>query len=55
MGMVMAFLEVKAALVHLLRRFVFTLHPGHVVTLKSKVMLTALHGIKMDVSPRVTG
>ncbi len=43
----------QAALCVLLRRFAFSLHPGHNVVLKSKLILTAAHGMVMDVTPRV--
>ena len=33
-------------------RYRFKLHPGFEVILKSKVMLTAANGIRMDLSPR---
>jgi cytochrome P450 len=52
LGMDMAYMETKVALVHLLRRYKFKVHDGFTLQLKTKVMLTARNGIQMDISRR---
>ena len=52
LGMDMAYLEARAALVVLLRRYKFTPHPGFVPTVRCKVILTSGNGMMMDLAPR---
>jgi hypothetical protein len=42
----------QVALFVLLQRFKFTLHPGHVVDLKAKIILTPKYGMVMDIADR---
>ncbi len=52
LGMDMAYAEARVALVVLLRRYKFKLHPGFVPRLRMKIILTAAEGMRMDLEPR---